>query len=222
MPKSPKSFSSFPRRQFAMQAAFDRDLEGPHEITFPVYAPTPPIRLDAFAEQDDDGLESDQAGVSGMAQAGENGDVHELDDDAPFERLRDKRFYGKQVSFYYYYYSTPRDLDRPPVHPPTTTISLDTLFVHRNPVTARTQSWRWGKSDSGEGWIKLQEKEKHQYDHGSYHYTVTATGMPSWINPETLRKTKYKAPVRATRGSASSSAGSGMDATSASGVGRAS
>jgi hypothetical protein len=71
--------------------------------------------------------------------------------------LKDKRFYGKEPSFYYFQYSSATAILEPPPIPPGLVISKGTLFVHRDTQDGRYQSWRRGVSDAGEdAWLPHQ------------------------------------------------------------------
>lgn len=104
----------------------------------------------------------------------------------------DKPFYGKGSQFHYYSYESRRRLEEPPPHPSHLPIRIGTLFIHRNPQSRETRSWRREASDDGqERWIAIQHSDQRVFDHGTYHYTLTKKGVPSWILAETLRKRKY-------------------------------
>ncbi|KAJ2926332.1 hypothetical protein H1R20_g10760, partial [Candolleomyces eurysporus] len=217
MPKVPKSFTSFGRRVFSMRIEFDGDNDGPHEITFPVRASsreTSPV-LDWDSDEDHTHI-TDLTGNSASSRnvqegPGEASGSAEDDDieESPYDRLRDKRFYKKPTSFYYYLFCKASHLDQPPPHPAVLEIRLDTLFIHRNPDTSQVRTWIWGKknsqaaapglaaanaedSENVSAWIPLNEREERRFDHGTYHYVVSSTGTPSWVVYETLWKNKYR------------------------------
>ncbi|KAJ2926330.1 hypothetical protein H1R20_g10763, partial [Candolleomyces eurysporus] len=207
MPKAPKSFTSFGRRVFSMQIEFDEDNDGPHEITFPVHASSresSPILDDS--DDDQHPIDTTRESTSSMnvqeGTGGNNGSAEDDDvDETPYKRLRDKRFYKKPASFYYYLFSTASYLNQPPPHPAALEIRPGTLFIHRNSATSQTRTWIWGKGGEAAGganaegeaaWIALQEREERRFDHGTYHYVISSTRTPSWVVYETLRKNKYR------------------------------
>ncbi|KAJ3516858.1 hypothetical protein NMY22_g14104 [Coprinellus aureogranulatus] len=214
MPKLRHRITRSPRRHFSLHVSFDKQHSGPHEVTFPVHSfaaqdegfqpleahdGTPaPIGVEQNAPENGEpvpdpnpmpppaGMPAGDGRLEGDQDC-QNGDL-DLEEDPPFSNLADKPFYGKGTRFQYYLYETHRILQEPPPHPAHLPIHIGTIFVHRNARSRQTRSWRRESSDDGQGrWTELQQSEQRAFDHGTYHYTLTKKGTPSWVVGETLR-----------------------------------
>ncbi|TEB18728.1 hypothetical protein FA13DRAFT_1803073 [Coprinellus micaceus] len=101
----------------------DRDLPGTNEK--------------AAGVDNEEGEGSDnEEGMEDDSDSGDEGD--------PFTRnVRDKSFYRKRVSYYYYRWVKQGDILEPPAHPVGLTLDVDTLFLHWNAAENRGRAWRW-------------------------------------------------------------------------------
>ncbi|KAF6741270.1 hypothetical protein DFP72DRAFT_862776 [Ephemerocybe angulata] len=199
MPKAQKT-TYFPRRQFEMTVRFDKDHNGPQIITIPIGESPKPSHHELEEDDFNGGMpgpsSSSPEGLSFEAEASP-GPAPEEDEegDDPFGKIRDKRFYGSGHSFYYYLYVKADMIPQPPPHPASVKLQDDTLFIHRNPLTQESRTWKWGSSPDNvddKKWILVQEREKYEFPHGVYHYVTMRDGQPSWVVFETLRKKKYQ------------------------------
>ncbi|KAF6759059.1 hypothetical protein DFP72DRAFT_844819 [Ephemerocybe angulata] len=118
-----------------------------------------------------------------------------LNEEEPYRDIRDKRFYGKKISFYYYFFTkSEANIDTPPNPTPGVWLTDDVLFAHRDPTANTTATWIWTSStpDGPRQWSRLKENTKYEFPHGDYYYTVAPNGHPCWVTYETLRKSKYR------------------------------
>ncbi|TEB22300.1 hypothetical protein FA13DRAFT_1799069 [Coprinellus micaceus] len=209
MPKEPSKFTSFPRRRFALYIPFDDDHTSPYEITFPISDSVPrptsphpqgrrratPPSASAPRQNRISVAGQEISTASGPLLRADSDSEGESEDERPYEHLLDKSLHGKGTSFYYYLYNSSKTLSGPPPRPPHMSIRVGTIFVHRNPNTSVIRSWRLEISEGGaEEWIALQDLEERPFDLGTYYYTVSDNGTPSWVKRDTVRKRKYYKP----------------------------
>ncbi|TEB28530.1 hypothetical protein FA13DRAFT_1793995 [Coprinellus micaceus] len=100
------------------------------------------------------------------------------------------RFHSKTDSYSYYLFKSPHSIQEPPAHPPSLVLKTGTLFVHCNSQTSEVRCWRWeALSEVDEGrWASLRDADEHTFEHGTYYFTITDTGTPSWVVWNTIRR----------------------------------
>ncbi|RXW11266.1 hypothetical protein EST38_g14589 [Candolleomyces aberdarensis] len=216
MPRLPKpSSTSTPRRarrQFTTRVFLDHDLEEPQTIIFPCSSNKFEDEH-AIIDQEDDSvgnasvstsragatvpnsLEPTSAGPSARgtpshSHVGLRGGAAG-EGESPYEHLLDKRFYGKDHTFYYFTSTSDTEIPHPPAHPPAMHIRNGTVYTHVDTSAGHVQSWQMLDREEGGLWEPVQLGQEVEFPHGKYIYTVSTTGVPSWVVYNTFRKRKY-------------------------------